>query len=44
MPYQAIENCGVIGNLRTCALVGSSGSIDWLCLPRFNPAWLVFLR
>jgi GH15 family glucan-1,4-alpha-glucosidase len=36
MPYQPIEHHGVIGNLQTCALVGSDGSIDWLCLPRFD--------
>jgi GH15 family glucan-1,4-alpha-glucosidase len=36
MAYQPIEHYGVIGNLRTCALVGSNGSIDWLCLPRFD--------
>jgi GH15 family glucan-1,4-alpha-glucosidase len=34
--YVPIENHGVIGNLRTCALVGVDGSIDWLCLPRFD--------
>lgn len=34
--YLAIEDYGVIGNLRTAALVGRNGSIDWCCMPRFD--------
>jgi GH15 family glucan-1,4-alpha-glucosidase len=36
MAYQPIENYGIIGNLRTVALVGMNGSIDWLCMPHFD--------
>jgi GH15 family glucan-1,4-alpha-glucosidase len=36
MPYQSIGDYGVIGNMRTAALVGKNGSIDWLCFPRFD--------
>ncbi len=36
MSYQAIENYGIIGNMRTIALVGMNGSIDWYCYPHFD--------
>jgi GH15 family glucan-1,4-alpha-glucosidase len=36
MPYQPIESYGIIGDLRTVALVGMNGSIDFLCFPDFD--------
>ena len=34
--YLPIAEYGVIGNLHTTALVSGTGSIDFLCLPRFD--------
>ena len=34
--YPPIENHGLIGDLQTAALVSTDGTIDWMCLPRFD--------
>ena len=36
MAYLPIEDHGIIGNLHTAALVGTDGTVDWLCLPAFD--------
>lgn len=34
--WLAISQHGLIGDLRTSALVGTDGTIDWFCAPRFD--------
>jgi GH15 family glucan-1,4-alpha-glucosidase len=36
MGYIPIDNYGIIGNMRTVALVGMNGSVDWYCYPSFD--------
>ena len=36
MAYNPIENYGVIGDMKTAALVGMDGSIDFFCFPDFD--------
>jgi GH15 family glucan-1,4-alpha-glucosidase len=36
MSYQPIENYGIIGNMRTVALVSMNGLIDWYCYPQLH--------
>jgi GH15 family glucan-1,4-alpha-glucosidase len=33
-----IEDYGIVGDTHTAALIGPNGSIDWMCLPRFDSA------
>jgi len=34
--YKDISDYAIVGDLKTCALVGIDGSIDWFCTPRFD--------
>src|SRR5215469_13556966 len=36
MAYHPIENYGIVGDLRTVALISENGSIDFMCFPRFD--------
>lgn len=34
--FRPIEEHGMIGNMHTCALVGTDAAIDWFCYPHFD--------
>jgi GH15 family glucan-1,4-alpha-glucosidase len=36
MDYPPIADHGLIGDLQTAALVSTDGTVDWMCLPRFD--------
>jgi len=36
MTYRPIESYGIVGDMHTAALIGTDGSIDWLCFPNFD--------
>jgi GH15 family glucan-1,4-alpha-glucosidase len=35
-PYLPIEDYGIIGNMKTVALISLTGSIDFMCFPQFD--------
>jgi alpha,alpha-trehalase len=35
-PFPPIADYGFLSDCHTCALVGSDGSIEWMCLPHFD--------
>src|SRR5260370_899797 len=38
--YPPIADYGMLGDLRSAALLSKQGSIDWMCLPRFDSPWV----
>jgi GH15 family glucan-1,4-alpha-glucosidase len=36
LAYHPIESYGIVGDLRTVALIGENASIDFMCFPRFD--------
>jgi GH15 family glucan-1,4-alpha-glucosidase len=31
-----VEDYAIVGDMQSVALVSADGSVDWLCLPRFD--------
>ncbi len=31
-----IEDYAIVADMQSVALIGTDGSVDWLCLPRFD--------
>ncbi|MEO8159376.1 MAG: trehalase-like domain-containing protein [Betaproteobacteria bacterium] len=34
--YKPIENYGMVGDMPTVAMIATDGSVDWMCLARFD--------
>src|SRR5207245_8813864 len=38
--YPPIDDYALVGDLHSAALISLHGSVDWLCLPRFDSPWI----
>jgi GH15 family glucan-1,4-alpha-glucosidase len=36
MKYPAIDDHGLVGDMQTAALIATNGTVDWMCVPRFD--------